>query len=64
MSPRQERLDTLLGQEPAVSKKSKHLVTEEELGLVGVDVGDGMPRPLTQENAACDDRMDVGIPLE
>ena len=42
--PRQEQVDALLGDELAVSEKSQDLVPEDELGLVGIDIRDGMPR--------------------
>ena len=47
-----------------VSEKAQHLVAEDELGRMGIDVGDGLPRAVTQEDTACDDGMDVGVPLE
>ncbi len=39
--PGEEKVDALLGDESVVSKKSEDVVPEEELGLVGVDIGDG-----------------------
>jgi len=50
--PGQEQVDALLGDEVAVSEKSQNLVPEDELGLIGVDVGDGMPRAVREEDAA------------
>jgi len=34
-------------------------MTKDELGFVGVDIGDGMPLPVREENPAGDDGMDV-----
>lgn len=39
--PGQEKIDAVLGDEFAVSKKSDDVLPEEELGLVGVESGDG-----------------------
>ena len=47
-----------------VSEKAQHLVAEDELGPMGIDVGDGMPRTIIEENPAGDDGMDVGVPLQ
>ena len=41
--PRKEQVDALLGDELAVSKKSQNLMPEDELDLMGVDLGDGLP---------------------
>ena len=60
--PGQEKVDALLGDELAVSKKSEDLVPEDELGLIGVDVGDGMPRAVREEDAAGDEGMNVRVP--
>jgi hypothetical protein len=49
-----------LRDELAVTKKAEHLVTEDELGLVGVDVGDGLPRAVSQEGADPHHADDVG----
>lgn len=43
VSPREQKVDAFLGEELAVPKQAEQLVSEEELGLVGVDVGNGMP---------------------
>jgi len=53
-APGQEKLDALMGDEVAVSKKCQNLVPEDELGLIGVDVRDGMPRLVREEDAASD----------
>ncbi len=45
-------------------RRRSHLVTEDELGPMGSDVGDGMPRTIIEENPAGDDGMDVGVPLQ
>jgi hypothetical protein len=39
--PGEKKVDALRSDELAVSEKPEDLVAEEELGLVGVDVGDG-----------------------
>ena len=62
--PGQEQLDALLGDEVAVAKKSEDLVPKDELGLPGVDVRDGMPRAIGEEDAAGDDGVDVRVPLQ
>ena len=61
MAPGQEQVDALLGDELPVSEKAQHLVTEDALGPMGIDVGDGMPRTIIEENPAGDDGMDVGV---
>ena len=50
MAPGQEQVDALLGDELPVSEKTQHLVTEDELGLMGIDVGNGRPRTVIEEN--------------
>ena len=62
MSPRQKQVDALFGDEVPVSEQSQKLMTKDELGFVGIDIGDGMPLPVGEENPAGDDGMDVGIP--
>jgi hypothetical protein len=62
--PRQEQVDALLGDELAVSKKSQDLVPEDELGLVGIDIRDGMPGAVIEEEPARDDGVNVRIPLQ
>ncbi len=37
-------------------------MTKDQLGFVGVDVGDGMPLPVREEDPTGDDGMDVRIP--
>ena len=54
----------MLGDELTVLKKSKHLLAKEELGRVRIDVGDRMPRTVPPEDTACDDGMDVRVPLQ
>jgi hypothetical protein len=51
MAPGQEQVDALLGDELPVSEKAQHLVTEDELGLMGIDVGDGMPEGVGASDA-------------
>ena len=46
------------------SEKPKHFVAEDELGLVGIDVRDGMPRTLVENKPAGDDGVNVRIPIE
>lgn len=53
-----------MGEELPVSEKAQHLVAEDELGPMGIDVGDGLPSSVKEENPAGDDGMDVGVPLE
>ncbi len=53
-----------LGDERAVSEKSQDLVPEDELGLVGIDIRDGMPRAVIEEEPARDDGVNVRIPLQ
>ena len=63
-APGQEKLDALMGDEVAVSKKCQNLVPEDELGLIGVDVRDGMPRLVREEDAASDQGVNANlIPL-
>ena len=52
MPPREEQVDALLGNEPSVLEKSENLVSEEELGSVFVDVGNGNPFAIRFENAS------------
>jgi hypothetical protein len=37
-------------------------VAEKELGLMGIDIGNGNPLAVGFEDASGDDGMDVGIP--
>src|SRR3990172_12333474 len=46
------------------SEKPKHFVAEDELGLVGIDVRDGMPRSVVQKKPAGDDGVNVRVPLQ
>jgi hypothetical protein len=48
--PRQEKVDALGSDEPSVSKKSEDFVAEEALGNMGVEVRDGKPRAVIEEN--------------
>ena len=63
MSPRQKQVDALFGDEVQVSEQCEDLMTKDELCFVGVDIGDGMPLPVGEENPAGDDGMDVRIPF-
>ncbi len=38
-------------------------MTKDELCFVGVDIRDGMPLPVGEENPTCDDSMDVRVPI-
>ena len=38
-------------------------MTKDELCFVGVDIGDGVPLPVGQENPTGDDSMDVRVPF-
>ena len=51
-----------MGDDVTVPKKSKHRMAKEELGLVGIDVRDGMPRTVPHEDTACDDGTHVRVP--
>ncbi len=62
MSPRQKQVDALFGDEVPISEKSQKLVTKEALGFVGIDIGDGMPLPVREEDPTSDDSMNVRIP--
>jgi len=64
MAPVQEQVDALLGDELPVSEKAQHLVAEEKLGPMGIDVGDGTPHPSAVPNASRCDGMDMRIPLK
>jgi len=57
-------VDALFGDEVFVAEEPKHLVTEHELGLVGIDVRDGMPRTLVENKPAGDDGVNVRISCE
>ena len=52
-----------MGDEDFVAKPSQHFVTEDKLGLMGIDVGNGLPRTVIEENAASDDGVDVRVHL-
>jgi hypothetical protein len=62
--PAEEKGDALGSDEFTVSKKCEDLVAEEELGLVGVDEGNGKPGSVREEEAASDDGVDVRVPLQ
>ena len=64
MSPRKQQVDALFGDEVPVSKQSQNLMTKDQLGFVGVDIGDGEPLPVREENPAGNDGVDVGIPFQ
>jgi len=49
MSPRKQQVDALFGDEVPVSKQSQKLMTKDQLGFVGVDIGDGKPLPVREE---------------
>jgi hypothetical protein len=62
--PREEKVDALGSDELAVSKQSEDFVPEEELGVVAVDEGDGMPRAVIEENPSGDHGVNANlIPL-
>lgn len=50
-----------MGDEVFVAEEPEHLLTEDEFGLMGIDVGDGMPRSVVEENPAGDDGVNVRI---
>jgi len=64
MSTRQKQVDAVLRNEAPVSEKSEELVTEQELGLMGIDIGNGNPLAVGFENTSGDDGMDVRVPLQ
>ena len=45
-------------------EKSQDLVPEDELGLMGIDIGDGLPGSVKEENPASDDGMNVRVPVQ
>jgi len=59
MLPREEQVDALFGNEVPVSEKSEKLMAKSKLGFVGIDVRDGMPLSVREENATRDDGMDM-----
>ena len=63
MAPRKQQVDALFGDEVEVSEQCEDLMTKDELCFVGVDIGDGMPLPVGEENPTCDDSMDVRVPF-
>jgi hypothetical protein len=62
MSPRHEQVDAFLGNEPSVSEQGEELVSEEELGLVFVDVRNREPLAVGSPDTSGGDGVDVGIP--
>jgi len=62
MSPRQKQVDALFGDEVEVSEQCEDLMTKDELCFVGVDIGDGMPLPVGEENPTCNVWMTATIP--
>jgi hypothetical protein len=64
VAPGEKKVDALGSDELSVTKKSENLVAEEELGVMGVDVRDGMPRAVLEENPSGHDGMNVRIPLQ
>ena len=62
--PRKEQVDALFGNEVQVSEKSQKFMPKDKLGFVGIDVRDGMPPSVREENPTGDDRMDMRIPCE
>ena len=62
--PRQEQVDALLGDELAVSEKSQNFVPKDELGLMGIDVGDGMSFVSAVPNSSGNHAMNVRVPIE
>ncbi len=63
MSPRQEQVDALLGNQTTFSEKAEELLTEKELGLMRIDVGNRKPLAVGFPNASGDDGMDIVGPL-
>ena len=61
MAPRKQQVDALFGDEVKVSEQSEELMTKGQLGFVGIDIGDGMPLPVREEDPTSDDSMNVRI---
>ena len=64
MAPRKQQVDALFGDEVEVSEQCEDLMTKDELCFVGVDIGDGMPLPVREENPTCDDGVYMGIEFQ
>jgi hypothetical protein len=64
MAPRKQQVDALFGDEVPVSEQSEELMTKGQLGFVGIDIGDGMPLPVREEDPTSDDSMNVRIPFQ
>ena len=59
--PRKEQVDALFGNEVPVSEKSQKFMPKDKLGFVCIDVRDGMPVSVREENSTSDDGMNMGI---
>ena len=57
MLPRKEQVDALFGNEVPVSEKSEKLMAKSKLGFVCIDVRDGMPLSVREEEPTGDDGM-------
>jgi hypothetical protein len=55
-----------LGDEDSVAKQSQHFVTEDKLGLMGIDVGNGLPRTVIEEQDLLErvEAGEVSLPSE
>jgi hypothetical protein len=61
--PGKEEGGALLRNQPPVSEEGEHLVPEEELGSVFIDVRNGNPFAIGCLHASGDDGVDVRIPF-
>ncbi len=64
MAPRTQQVDALFGDEVEVSEQLEKLMTKEKLCFVGIDIWDGMPLPVREEDPTSDDSMNVRIPFQ
>ncbi len=59
--PREEQVDAFFGHEVPVSEKTEKLMAKGKFGFVGIDVRDGMPLSVREEEPTGDDGMDMRI---
>lgn len=64
MPPRKEQVDAILGNEASISEQGEYLVSEQQLGSMGIDVGNGKPLAVGCPHAPGSDGVDVGVPLQ
>lgn len=51
-----------MGDDAGLAEGAEQLVAEKELGLMGIDVGNGKPLAVGFENASRGDGMDMRVP--